>query len=48
MRDLNVTLLKPGKYQPRSQMDEASLNELAILHQSAGHHAADSGAAACR
>lgn len=29
MRDLNVTQLKPGKYQPRSQMDEASLNELA-------------------
>lgn len=29
MRDLNVTLLKPGKYQPRSQMDEESLNELA-------------------
>lgn len=28
MRDLNVTLLKPGKYQPRSQMDEESLNEL--------------------
>ncbi len=29
MRDLKVTLLKPGKYQPRSQMDEASLNDLA-------------------
>ncbi len=29
MRDLHVTLLKPGKYQPRSQMDEASLNDLA-------------------
>jgi ParB family chromosome partitioning protein len=29
MRDLNVTLLKPGKYQPRSHMDEASLNDLA-------------------
>src|SRR3989337_2904024 len=29
MRDLNVTLLKPGKYQPRSKMDEASLNDLA-------------------
>ena len=29
MRDLNVTLLRPGKYQPRSHMDEASLNDLA-------------------
>lgn len=29
MRDLNVTLLKPGKYQPRSHMDEVSLNDLA-------------------
>ena len=29
MRDLNVALLKPGKYQPRSHMDETSLNELA-------------------
>ena len=29
MRDLNVAQLKPGKYQPRSYMDEASLNELA-------------------
>jgi len=29
MRDLNVALLKPGKYQPRSNMDEVSLNELA-------------------
>ncbi len=29
MRDLNVSLLKPGKYQPRSHMDETSLNELA-------------------
>ncbi len=29
LRDLNVTLLKPGKYQPRSQMDESSLNDLA-------------------
>ena len=29
LRDLNVTLLKPGKYQPRSHMDEASLNDLA-------------------
>ena len=29
MRDLNVSMLKPGKYQPRSHMDETSLNELA-------------------
>ncbi|OGS96318.1 MAG: chromosome partitioning protein ParB [Gallionellales bacterium RIFCSPLOWO2_02_FULL_57_47] len=29
MRELNVSLLKPGKYQPRSHMDEASLNDLA-------------------
>lgn len=29
LRDLNVALLKPGKYQPRSHMDETSLNDLA-------------------
>ena len=29
MRDLNVTQIKPGKYQPRSHMDETSLNDLA-------------------
>ena len=29
MRDLSVSLLKPGKYQPRTHMDEASLNDLA-------------------
>ncbi len=29
MKELNVTLLKPGKYQPRSHMDATSLNELA-------------------
>ncbi len=29
MRDLSVAQLKPGKYQPRSHMDEASLNDLA-------------------
>lgn len=29
LRDLSVTLLKPGKYQPRTHMDEASLEELA-------------------
>ncbi len=36
MRDLNVTLLKPGKYQPRSHMDEASLNDLAASIKSQG------------
>lgn len=29
LRELNVSQLKPGKYQPRSHMDEASLNDLA-------------------
>ena len=29
LRELQVNQLKPGKYQPRSRMDEASLNELA-------------------
>lgn len=29
LRDLNVSLLKPGKYQPRSHMDDTSLKELA-------------------
>jgi ParB family chromosome partitioning protein len=29
LRDLRVDQLKPGKYQPRSRMDEVSLNELA-------------------
>lgn len=36
MRDLNVALLKPGKYQPRSHMDEASLNELAASIKAQG------------
>lgn len=36
MRDLSVTLLKPGKYQPRTHMDEASLNELAMSIKSQG------------
>lgn len=36
MRDLNVALLKPGKYQPRSQMDEASLNDLAASIKAQG------------
>ena len=29
LQSLNVDLLQPGRYQPRTQMDEASLNELA-------------------
>lgn len=29
LRDLNVNMLKPGKYQPRTHMDDASLDELA-------------------
>jgi len=29
LRELKVEQLKPGKYQPRSRMDQASLNELA-------------------
>lgn len=36
MRDLNVSLLKPGKYQPRSHMDEASLNDLAASIKAQG------------
>lgn len=36
MRDLNVDQLKPGKYQPRSHMDEASLNELAASIKAQG------------
>ena len=36
LRDLNVTLLKPGKYQPRSHMDEASLNDLAASIKAQG------------
>jgi ParB family transcriptional regulator, chromosome partitioning protein len=36
MRDLNVALLKTGKYQPRSHMDEASLNELAASIKAQG------------
>ena len=36
LRDLSVTLLKPGKYQPRSFMDEGSLNELAASIKSQG------------
>lgn len=36
MRDLKVALLKPGKYQPRSHMDEASLNDLAASIKAQG------------
>lgn len=36
MRDLNVALLKPGKYQPRSHMDESSLNDLAASIKAQG------------
>jgi ParB family chromosome partitioning protein len=36
MRDLNVDQLKPGRYQPRSHMDEASLNELAASIKAQG------------
>ncbi|MBY0576585.1 MAG: ParB/RepB/Spo0J family partition protein [Gallionellaceae bacterium] len=36
MRDLNVALLKPGKYQPRSHMDQASLNDLAASIKAQG------------
>lgn len=36
LRDLSVAMLKPGKYQPRSYMDETSLNELAASIKSQG------------
>lgn len=36
MRELNVTQLRPGKYQPRSHMDEASLNDLAASIKAQG------------
>ncbi len=36
MRELSVTSLRPGKYQPRSQMDEESLNELAASIKAQG------------
>jgi len=36
MRNLPVDRLKPGKYQPRSQMDEASLAELAASIKTQG------------
>ncbi len=36
LRDLKVTQLRPGKYQPRSHMDEVALNELAASIKSQG------------
>ncbi|MFZ2542319.1 MAG: ParB/RepB/Spo0J family partition protein [Gallionella sp.] len=36
MRELNVAQMKPGKYQPRSHMDEASLNDLAASIKAQG------------
>lgn len=36
LRDLSVSMLKPGKYQPRTHMDEASLEELASSIKSQG------------
>jgi len=36
MRDLNVSALKPGKYQPRSHMDEESLKDLAASIKAQG------------
>ena len=36
LRDLKVAQLKPGKYQPRSHMDEGALNELAASIRSQG------------
>lgn len=36
LRDLKVTQLKPGKYQPRSHMDDTLLNELAASIKAQG------------
>ena len=36
LRDLRIEQLKPGKYQPRSHMDETALNELAASIKSQG------------
>ena len=36
LRELDVTLLRPGKYQPRTKMDEASLDELAASIKAQG------------
>jgi len=36
LRDLKIDQLKPGKYQPRSHMDDAALNELAASIKAQG------------
>lgn len=36
LRELNIAQLKPGKYQPRSRMDQESLNELAASIRTQG------------
>src|SRR5512138_3657526 len=36
LREMRIELLKPGKYQPRSHMDEAALNELAASIKAQG------------
>lgn len=36
LRDLRIDQLKPGKYQPRSHMDESALNELAASIKAQG------------
>lgn len=36
LSEMNIDQLKPGKYQPRSRMDEASLNELAVSIKTQG------------
>lgn len=36
LRELNIEQLKPGKYQPRSRMDQESLNELAASIRTQG------------
>lgn len=36
LRELRVDQLKPGKYQPRTHMDEAALNELAVSIKAQG------------
>lgn len=36
LRDLRIDQLRPGKYQPRTHMDEAALNELAASIKSQG------------
>lgn len=36
LRDLKIEQLKPGKYQPRSHMDESALNELAASIKAQG------------